>query len=220
LAAGRRLVRRAIEQIKGDLRGIDFGHISAVLDLAAVSEGHGRLQGPGLDVMRSFNWLRFAKPVANGLESRNYGFPAAVPGILRIPGLELQICLELTDKWEGSDPTNSVYNNEMCGVNWLRVSGPLQLRNWRPGDQYQPQGFPGAEKIKTLFQEFRVPLWERRHWPVLTDGSSIVWAHRFGPAAEFAAAPESGRILKIREMRIVPDQRGVYNSGRAGREGQ
>jgi tRNA(Ile)-lysidine synthase len=100
------------------------------------------------------------------------------------------------------------------------VSGPLELRNWRPGDQYQPQGFGAAEKIKTFFQDFRVPLWERRHWPVLTDGSSIVWAHRFGPAAEFAAAPDSATILKIREMRIVPDQSGVYNSGRAGREGQ
>ena len=220
VAAARRLVRRAMERIRGDLRAIDFGHITAVLGLAATSEGHGRLQAPGLDVLRSFSWLRFARPTQNGLETRNYRFPATIPGILRIPGLELQICLELTEKWQGSDPTNSVYNNEMYGVNWLRVSGPLELRNWRPGDQYQPQGAAIAEKIKTLFQEFRVPLWERRHWPVLTDGSAIVWAHRFGPAADFAATPESAKILNIREMRIVPDQSGVYNDRRAGREGQ
>jgi len=220
LAAARRLVRRAMEQVRGDLLAIDFGHITAVLDLAATSEGHGRLQAPGLDVLRSFSWLRFARPTQNGLAGRNYRLPVTVPGILRIPGLELQICLELTEKWEGSDPTFSVYNNEMYGVNWRRVSGPLELRNWRPGDQYQPQGCDTPEKIKTLFQEFRIPLWERRHWPVLTDGSSIVWAHRFGPAAEFAATAENAKILKIREMRIVPDQSGVYNDRRAGREGQ
>ena len=32
----------------------------------------------------------------------------------------------------------------------------------------------GAEKIKTLFQQSRIPVWERRHWPVLMDGASIV----------------------------------------------
>jgi hypothetical protein len=45
LAAGRRLVRRAMERVKGDLRGIDFGHIEAVLDLAA-GRGHGRCKLP------------------------------------------------------------------------------------------------------------------------------------------------------------------------------
>ena len=35
---------------------------------------------------------------------------------------------------------------------WRGLSGPLELRNWRPGDQYQPTGTAGEEKIKTLFQ--------------------------------------------------------------------
>ena len=211
-AAARRLVRRAIERIKGDLRGIDFEHVTSVLQMASATDGHGRLQAPGLDIMRSFEWLRFGRPVRNGLESRNYRLQAPVPGVFRIPGTELQIGLELIEKPGTSEPADSVYNKEMGGVNWHRLSGPLELRNWRPGDQYQPQGAPGAEKIKTLFQESRVPLWERRHWPVLTDGLSIVWARRFGPAAGFSAGPECRVVLKIREMRIVSDESSVYKS--------
>jgi hypothetical protein len=42
-------------------------------------------------------------------------------------------------------------------------------------------------------------LWERRHWPVLTDGVSIVWARRFGPAAGLVAEQDARVILKIRE---------------------
>jgi tRNA(Ile)-lysidine synthase len=83
----------------------------------------------------------------------------------------------------------------------------LRLRNWRPGDQYQPQGRIAAEKIKTLFQECRVPLWERRTWPVISTSStnegqseSIVWSRRFGVASQFAAGPESRKVLKIREV--------------------
>ena len=52
-----------MERAKGDLRGIDFEHIAAVLDLASSSEGHGRMQAPGLDIFRSFEWLRIGRPV-------------------------------------------------------------------------------------------------------------------------------------------------------------
>jgi tRNA(Ile)-lysidine synthase len=212
LAAARRLVRAAMERVKGDLRGIDFIHVRAVVEMAAATEGHGRFQAPGLDIMRSFEWLRFGRPVINGLATRNYRLAVAVPGILRIPGTELEICLELTENSKDWDTGDSVYNVEMGGVDWRRLSGPLELRNWRPGDQYQPQGTAGPEKIKTLFQESRVPLWERRHWPVLTDGTSIVWARRFGPAAEFAAGQGSPIVLRIRERRIGAGQNGVYRS--------
>ena len=60
LAAARRLVRRAIERAKGDLRGIDFPHIADILRLAGSGRGHGRVQAPGAEVVRSFDWLRFA----------------------------------------------------------------------------------------------------------------------------------------------------------------
>jgi len=84
-------------------------------------------------------------------------------------------------------------------LDWNRISGPLEVRNWRPGDQYQPVGHSGAEKIKVLFHQARVPLWERRHWPVVTMGDEILWARRFGAAAGLAASPGSGPVLSIRE---------------------
>ena len=78
----------------------------------------------------------------------------------------------------------------------------VRLRNWRPGDQYQPRGRSKAEKIKTFFQEHRVPLWERRTWPVVVLGDTVqvIWSRKFGVATEFAARPESRKILMIREL--------------------
>jgi tRNA(Ile)-lysidine synthase len=212
LAAARRLVRHAIEQVKGDLLGIGFEHVNGILDMATASEGHSRLQAPGLDVIRSFTWLRFARPVSNGLATRNYRFPASVPGVFRVPGTALEICLEIIEKSNSSGDAISVYNETMGVVDWRRLSGSLEWRNWRPGDQYQPQGARGAEKIKTLFQQFRVPLWERRHWPVLTDGPAIVWAHQFGTAASYVADSATPRILAIREKGIVPELHSVYKN--------
>jgi tRNA(Ile)-lysidine synthase len=215
LAPARRLIRRAMESVKGDLRSIDFAHVNAILNLAGPTEGHGRIQVPELDVIRSFNWLRFAPVVANGLESRNYAFQAPVPGLVPLPGSQVAISLQLIEKSNGSEGCLSVYNKEMVAVDWERLSGSLTVRNWRPGDQYQPLGSAGEAKIKTLFQESRIPLWERRHWPVLVDGETIVWSRGFGPAVRFAAGPGTRTLLAIREIGIGSEHGGVYmNEGR------
>jgi tRNA(Ile)-lysidine synthase len=87
-------------------------------------------------------------------------------------------------------------------VDWPRLSGSLQLRNWQPGDRYQPAGYAGEKKIKTLLQEARIPIWERRQWPVLVDGQSVVWTRQFGAASRVAANAGTGVILQIREAEI------------------
>jgi tRNA(Ile)-lysidine synthase len=203
LAAARRLVRRAMEIVKGDLTAIDFAHVNAVLLLAAATEGHGRIQPPGLDIIRSFDWLRFARPAElPGLLTRNYTFSVSLPTTISIPGENFSISLELFENATDQQTVECVYNQGMVWVDQERLAGPLTLRNWRPGDQYRPQGSHAEQKIKALFQEFRVPLWERRHWPVLTDAGSIVWARRFGPAARVAAGPQTRRFLKIEEIGI------------------
>jgi tRNA(Ile)-lysidine synthase len=132
---------------------------------------------------------------------RAYSVEASVPGIVRVETVPVEISLELIEKSETCDPPPCVYNSEVGCLDWGSLSGRMVLRNWRPGDKYQPIGRSREEKIKTLFQEFRIPIWERRHWPVLTDRGSIVWARRFGPAANCAANAGSGTILQIRESK-------------------
>jgi tRNA(Ile)-lysidine synthase len=200
LAAARRLVRRALELVKSNLLGIDFRHVAEILDLAAGHTGTGRVQVPELEIRRSFEWLRFSRQNQPPQATAGYRWAATVPGTLPVPGTDFAICLELIEMAETFEGPESVYNNSAMGcLDWRRLSGSLELRNWKAGDQYQPSGSTGEAKIKTLFQQARIPVWERAHWPVLTDGDCIVWARHFGPAAEFVAGPGSGPVLKIRE---------------------
>jgi tRNA(Ile)-lysidine synthase len=193
LAVARRLIRRGVELVKGDLRSIGFDHIETMLALANTTEGSGRLQAPGVDVYRSFDWLRLAPPRLDTLENRNFCLPLVVPGSVQVPGTSTVIHLEVID------PEKCSYNKDMARLDWDRVSGALELRNWRPGDRYCPAGHQVPEKIKTFFQESRIPLWERRNWPLITRGDEIIWARKFGPAVGFEAGPETRSILYVRE---------------------
>ncbi len=147
-ALGRRVVRRAIEQAKGDLRQVDFRHVEAVLGLTSPGLGHGRVQVPGLEVFRSFNWVRFG-----GSPALPYSIRVTAPGIFPVPGWELALSMELIEKTETSELSQYVYNIEMGCLDWPRLSGSLELRNWRPGDRFQPRNGAGSQKLKTLFQQ-------------------------------------------------------------------
>jgi tRNA(Ile)-lysidine synthase len=198
LAAARRLVRHAVQLASGHRLAVGFRHIADVLELAARHQGTGRSQLPGIEVRRSFDWLCFA----SAAPAVAYSVRPAVPGITRIPGTDLAICLELLEKPETTRFADNVYNGEVGCLDWNRLSGPLELRSWRPGDQYQPVGIPAAKKIKTLFQEARIPVWERAQWPVLTDAETIVWVRRFGTAARVTAGIESSRVLAVGELEV------------------
>lgn len=182
-ALARRLVREAIRRTKGDLKQIDFRHIEQVLELLTAPDGHGRLQLPGLDLMRSFGWVRFAKPLPGPVE-RDWAFTIQPPAAAPLPGGDSEIVVETRDTLLAED------------LRWRNASvdiGGVVVRNWRPGDRYRRQGHSNEEKIKSMFHEERVPLWERRNWPVLTVGGQIVWSRRFGPADGFTVLSISER---------------------------
>ena len=107
--------------------------------------------------------------------------------------------MELIENKKATKTADSRYNKSMDWLDWDRISGALEVRNWRPGDQYRPVGHTGEEKLKFLFQQARIPLWERRSWPVIIHGDEIIWSRRFGPAANLVATPESRMLLRIQE---------------------
>jgi tRNA(Ile)-lysidine synthase len=201
-ALARRLARRAIELAKGDLRGIEFEHVEGVMRLAESLHGHGRFQIPGLDVLRSFDRIRLAPRRPDGLEGRNWRLAVEAPGEIQVPGTSLTLVLELSLVPDETCAVPARYNEGVSELDWDLVPGPLELRNWRPGDQYHRPEQAHPEKLKILFQEARVPLWERRNWPILTSGDQVIWTRRFGVAAKYAAGPGTRRVLRIREKGV------------------
>jgi tRNA(Ile)-lysidine synthase len=198
-AVARRLIRRSIEAAKGDLRQIDFSHVERILEMARSQDGHDRVQLPGLDVTRSFEWIRFSSGRAAAETLQDFELALNAPGSVELPGSQTRITLQVLEKSEIGQAYDTVVNE----LDWQRLTPTngalpsLELRNWRPGDQYRPAGQSKHQKVKFLFQEARIPLWERGNWPIITYNGTIVWTQRFGAAAEFAASPSTRVVLRV-----------------------
>ncbi len=80
-AEARRAVRRAIREVKGDLRGIEFGHIESVIEMM------DRVRVPGVDFIRSGEGIRAVRAVVPAVE-------VTVPGTYPAPDGASEIRLE------------------------------------------------------------------------------------------------------------------------------
>jgi len=200
VAAARRLIREIVERVKGDLLGVSFRHIEGIRELAALPLGTGRLQIAGVEVVRSFHWLRFSTV---DHKAEEWQVNLTVPGSYVVPCTTYDSFLSAKILELERVRNNGVYNRDVNALDLDRAggqdNGSLVLRNWRAGDQYQRQGHAGPEKLKQLFQEFQIPSWERQGWPIITVGRSIAWVSKFGPAAQFAVNEDSHTVLSIRE---------------------
>lgn len=160
-----RLVRAALEQVRGDLRGLTAGHVADVLELANAELPQGELDLPGTWVARRYDRLRFcrlrpadADPVEMVLEG---------PGLYRLPqGQALKLTLETRAQGESAGAV------EFAAA---ATPFPLRLRSWRPGDRFRPSGMRGTKKLQDLFVDLKLPREERQQAVLLLQGDEILW---------------------------------------------
>jgi tRNA(Ile)-lysidine synthase len=184
-ALQRRLLRFATRHATG-VR-IDFAHVETLLRLARQDPGQGRVQLPGLDVVRSFERMRITLP---DRELPLAPFPVTVPGSYPSPGRDAMVHLELTG--------GPALQNGCDTLNLELLPEQLELRTWRAGDRYRPLRLGREQKLKDLFQNARIPSWKRARWPILSTGDKILWVREFGLAEPFAGIGP-GRRLRVRE---------------------
>ncbi len=130
-----------------------------------------------------------------------YEYRLPVPGEVRVK--ELGCVIRASLQSPGGGP---------AGYNAGRFLDPrslapeLVVRNWRAGDRFWPAHNKSPKKVKSLLQERRVVEPERRLWPVVASGSSIVWMRGFPASQEHRAGPEMGSALVIEELAIEAAQ--------------
>jgi tRNA(Ile)-lysidine synthase len=200
LAVQRRVLRAALELTKADLRSVDSAHIDAIITLCSRVDAHDRLQVPGVDALRSFDRLRLLSwpPPEDQLGRASYALRLPIGERITLPfeGMEVQLDLDCPT---GAAVPPGAETAEFDADAWRATvgEGEVLLRNWQPGDAYTPQGYSGLAKIKTLFQEERVYLWERKHWPVMDIAGVIAWSLRFGVSAQFASTERSTGVVRL-----------------------
>lgn len=117
------------------------------------------------------------------------------PGRTMIPEIGREVIVQETERKGG--PEDLFVNFHTAVMDYERLQSPLRMRNFRPGDRFQPLGVKGTQKLKEFFIDHKVPRFERERVPLLVAGERVVWVvgHRIDERVK--VTEKTRRILKV-----------------------
>lgn len=74
---------------------------------------------------------------------------------------------------------------------------PLRIRNFRPGDRFQPLGVEGTQKLKEFFIDHKIPRFERPKIPLLMSGKMIAWVMGYRIDERVKVTEKTQKVLKV-----------------------
>jgi tRNA(Ile)-lysidine synthase len=194
-AMQKRLLRRVVLEVKGDLRGFGFHHTEILLQLCRSPAANRQLDLPGaVQAEKSYDWVTVT---LRHETVEDFTFGISDHGVHLFPLLNhsMEVALLASDlPVEFSDDPNEAI------MDLDRVSFPLTLRSIKTGDRFRPLGLRGSKKLKDFFIDAKVPKSQRRQIPILFSKDHIIWVvgHRLDDRVKLTS--NTSRRLRLRYL--------------------
>jgi tRNA(Ile)-lysidine synthase len=206
-ALQRRVLRKAVKYIMGDLKKITYHHIDTLYHIVHNGSGEGRADLPhGLTVERKDNCLLIFRQVPSRLR-KSSGKTVAPPFYqylihdpisqrpmwIQEAGFQIRWCTVHKDNLNFSTiagPATACFDLD-------KIIWPLMLRNFQTGDRFHPLGMTGSQKLKKFFINNKISRNERQRIPLLINREEIIWVagYRMGESAKITDKTQN--ILKV-----------------------
>lgn len=209
LALARRLARRALEQAGS--RRIGFDQIERLLQMAA-GEGPASADLPGVRAERRGSRLHLAPSAgrraedgrdrghgATGERAGGFEYSLPVPGEAKIPEVGVRVSAA-----PALAPAVLDARSATVAIPAERISPPLTVRNWRPGDLFRPLGLGGrTKKLHDFFVDRKIARGDRGAIPLVVDPRlGVVWVagHALAEDVRLTAPGEGVLVLKVTDL--------------------
>ncbi|MEW6374827.1 MAG: tRNA lysidine(34) synthetase TilS [Thermodesulfobacteriota bacterium] len=131
-------------------------------------------------------------------------------GMERIPPFEVEIISSgrtfieeigkevVTEEIRRRDPFVDLQGSlNIAFFDYQNLHFPLKMRNFRPGDRFQPLGVKGTQKLKEFFIDHKIPRFERQGVPLLISGEMIAWVVGFRIDERVKVTEKTQRVLRV-----------------------
>jgi len=117
-----------------------------------------------------------------------------VPGRTYIREIEREVVVEEREWSESMRPDDF---RKVAILDFHSLQFPLRMRNFRPGDRFQPMGTQGTQKLKEFFIDHKIPKFERPSIPLLISGEMIAWIVGYRIHEQSKVTAKTERVLRV-----------------------
>lgn len=175
------VLRQALKECRGSLKGITLDHIRGVIGLCSSGKSGCRLELPdGCVALRQFDKLCL---LHNDLpQAPPFKYTLTIPGRCVVSQSHMEISADLGQFPETDCPSGPPLSTAYIEAGL--VPNELIVRSRVSGDRY---GGTGHKKVKKLLIDSRIPFPERSVLPMVATQDCVLWIPGFRPARSFRA---------------------------------
>jgi len=202
-ALRRLLLWRSMNEAAGG-RTVSLQHVNDVMRMVESPANDGCVDAPGHIVERIGDRVVLRTGRSRDVRiqaTESFRYPLSVPGEVSIPEHGCIVSARLGDPDEASrarvrSRATAVITHEM----W---TGPLSVRNRRPGDRFRPFGLRGQKKLQDFLVDRKVARADRDRVPLVVDAHDrILWVagYEIDEAFRVTDASQAVLILTLRHV--------------------
>jgi len=168
-AMQRQIFRRAVRQLRGNLKDVEADHIEAMVGFLSKPAGKKLCLPDGLTLSTEYGRLVLASAQASicPLPPLKGTFSIKIPGETDLPGWRVRA--SIIQELVGCD------NGLAASFDLNKVGRELTVRRRRPGDRFQPLGMSQAKKLQDFMVDSRIPRSWRDRVPLICSPEQILW---------------------------------------------
>lgn len=189
-----RIIRMALEHLKGDLRNFEKIHIYDIIKIQKHTTGKKIMLPNNIEALNNYGDINiYIKKDDIKKDDREYKL--TLNKVNKLPLEKLIIQLKLNNE---KNPYNFNKNNLIKYFDYDKIKGDIKLRYRKNGDKISPLGMKGNKKLKDLFMDLKIPKNERDNIPLICFQNDIAWIVGYRISDKFKIDEDTKNILQIK----------------------
>ena len=182
----RRIIRKAIETLNGEIKDISRENIDEFLTIRDLGTGK-KIIKDRLRLRKSYDsYILEIKKTKDKFEEEIY---LEDVDLINFDGLYIKTSIINSKKYEKSK--NIGY------FDYYKLTFPLKVRTRKNGDRFTPLGHRSEKKLKDFFMDQKVDREKRDEIPLIISNEKIIWLTGLRISDDFKVTESTKRILKI-----------------------
>jgi tRNA(Ile)-lysidine synthase len=189
-----RILRQALNELKGNLYNVEKIHIYDLINLQKSGTGK-RITLPN-NVVGYNNYKNIELSIGKAYEdSEEKEYNLSLNEENYIEAFNLRVSMRLIKNHEKIDFKEKP---QVKYFDFNKIMGSIRLRTRRNGDWFTPFGMKGSKKLKDFFMDLKIPQEERNRIPLICFGEHIAWIVGYRISENYKIDKTTKNILEIK----------------------
>ncbi len=207
-ALSRRIIRRSIQFIRGNLRKITFKDIEKAREIMVKSKGNRNLLLPsGINVKIYKDSITLAASSDSDPIYKDTQQVLNIEGLTEISHHAVLVEAKVMKREDFKDDLKAG-SSEKAFLDFEKTGAKLSIRTIKKGDFFHPFNSPGRKKVSDYFIDKKVPQEKRKETLIVTSKDHIVWIAGYQIDDRFKIDRDTKKVLILKLIREIPETEG------------